>query len=124
MKKILIVEDDKLLANALKVMFEANGFECKIALEGYYAIQTAFKEKPDLVITDLGIPAGGGLKVLKSLRDSVELMNTPAIIITGSSKFDQEISQQVKELGINTCLYKPFDNKALLKAVRKELHME
>jgi len=122
MKKILIVEDDKLLANALKTMFEANGFTCKIALEGYYAIQYTFQEKPDLVLTDIGLPAGDGFKVIKTLRDSAELMNTPVIIMTG--KTDLETMDRIKALGVTAFFTKPFDHKQLLETVKKELGIQ
>ncbi|MFC1577231.1 response regulator [Candidatus Omnitrophota bacterium] len=121
MKKILIVEDDKLLANALKVMFEANGFNCNLALEGYYAIQSAHKDKPDLVITDLGLPAGNGFKIIETIRDSVDLMGIPAMIITG--KTDPDVLKKIEALAVKAYFIKPFDHKALLQAVKKELEV-
>ncbi|MFH1995896.1 MAG: response regulator [Candidatus Omnitrophota bacterium] len=117
MKKILIVEDDKLLASALKIMLEGSGFEAIVALEGYYAIQRAHKDRPDLIITDLGLPAGDGFRIIKTLKESADLMSIPAIIITG--KNDQETIAKIETLGVAAYFIKPFDHKALLNAVKK-----
>ena len=68
--KILIVDDDSELRMALKLRLQANQYDTVSASDGYSAIALAQKERPNLIILDLGLPAGNGYSVLKRLRES------------------------------------------------------
>jgi len=80
--KILIVDDDPDLRRALKIRLRANHYDTVQASDGYSAIAVAQKEQPDLIILDLGLPAGDGFAVLKRLQDSDPLSNIPVIVLT------------------------------------------
>ena len=56
--KIMIVDDDPDLRQALRLRLRANQYETVNAVDGYSAIAMAYKERPDLIILDLGLPAG------------------------------------------------------------------
>ena len=62
--KILIVDDDPDLRQALRLRLRANHYETVHAVDGYSAISQAYKERPNLIILDLGLPAGDGFVVL------------------------------------------------------------
>jgi len=62
--KILIVDDDPDLRQALKLRLRASHYSTVSATDGYSAIAQAYKERPDLIILDLGLPAGNGFVVL------------------------------------------------------------
>jgi two-component system KDP operon response regulator KdpE len=66
--KIMVVDDDPDLRQALSLRLRANNFDAVNACDGYSAIALAQKEKPHLIILDLGLPAGDGFSVLKNLQ--------------------------------------------------------
>src|ERR1700687_3915736 len=80
--KILIVDDDSNLRRALKIRLRANHYDTVQASDGYSAIAVAQKEQPNLIILDLGLPAGDGFVVLERLRDSDTLSSIPVIVLT------------------------------------------
>jgi len=80
--KIMIVDDDPDLRMALKLRLRANHFETVSASDGYSAIALAQKERPNLVILDLGLPAGDGYVVLKRMQESDALSDIPIIVLT------------------------------------------
>ena len=74
-QKILVVDDDANLVQALRLRLLANNFDIAVACDGYAAVATAQKERPDLIILDLGLPAGDGFVVLDRLRNRANLAN-------------------------------------------------
>src|ERR1019366_4509076 len=66
--KIMVVDDDPDLRQALSLRLRANNFDTVNVCDGYSAIAMAQKEKPHLIILDLGLPAGDGFAVLKNLQ--------------------------------------------------------
>ena len=117
--KILIVDDDADLRTALRVRLRANRYETVSAVDGYSAISQAYKEKPDLIILDIGLPAGDGFVVLDRLHKNPELADIPVIVLTAR---DPESAER-KSLEMGACAFfqKPADNGALLGVIRARL---
>ena len=116
-KKILIVEDDKKISLALGVRLRANGYEVLQAFDGLQGFIQATKHRPDLVVLDLSMPAGGGLSVASRMRDMVDLAAIPIIFMTASKRPDLiESSKKFDAVGF---LEKPFDAEELLTLIRK-----
>ena len=80
--KIMVVDDDPDLRQALSLRLRANNFETVNVCDGYSAIAMAQKEKPHLIILDLGLPAGDGFAVLKNLQQYPALSVIPVIVLT------------------------------------------
>jgi DNA-binding response OmpR family regulator len=80
--KIMVVDDDPDLRQALSLRLRANHFETINVCDGYSAIAMAQKEKPHLIILDLGLPAGDGYAVLKNLQQYPALSVIPVIVLT------------------------------------------
>src|SRR5260370_18289368 len=80
--KIMVVDDDPDLRQALSLRLRANNFDTVNACDGYSAIALAQKEKPHLIILDLGLPAGDGFSVLKNLQQYPPLATIPVIMLT------------------------------------------
>ena len=117
--KILIVDDDPDLRKALRLRLRANNFDTVHAGDGYSAIAVTQKEHPDLIILDLGPPAGDGFVVLERLQDSDELSHIPVIVLTAR---DTEANQQrALKLGAVALFNKPADNNELLQTIRFSL---
>lgn len=82
MKKILIVEDDKLLASAYQMKMSKSGYEVMIASNGDEAIQHLSFFAPDLIILDLIMPGKDGYGVLEDLKKNSKWRSIPVIIST------------------------------------------
>jgi DNA-binding response OmpR family regulator len=117
--KILIVDDDPNLKLALKIRLRANHYETVQASDGYSAIAVAQKEHPDLIILDLGLPAGDGFVVLKYLQDSDRLSSIPVIVLT--ARDPQYNEEKAMQAGATAFFQKPADNNELLAVIRANL---
>jgi len=80
--KIMVVDDDPDLRQALSLRLRANNFDTINVCDGYSAIAMAQKEHPHLIILDLGLPAGDGFSVLKNLQQYPALSVIPVIVLT------------------------------------------
>ena len=82
MKKILIVEDDQTLREILEKKLKMEEFEVITEADGDSALETVFKEKPDLVLLDIMMPGLNGISVLKQIRRDSWGKNVPIIIMS------------------------------------------
>jgi two-component system KDP operon response regulator KdpE len=117
--KIMIVDDDPELRMALKLRLRANHYDTVHACDGYSAIALAQKEHPNLIILDLGLPAGNGYVVLERLRDSDALSSIPVVVLT--ARDPQANEKRSLEAGAVAFFQKPADNNELLEVVRASL---
>ncbi len=118
-EKILIVDDDPDLRQALRLRLRANRYETVTAGDGYSAIAQAYKEQPNLIILDLGLPAGDGFVVLDRLQKDDKLSNIPVIVLTARDA--QSSEKMVLNSGAAAFFQKPVDNTELLNVIRATL---
>jgi DNA-binding response OmpR family regulator len=117
--KILIVDDDPDLRQALRLRLRANRYDTVNAVDGYSAIAVAYKEHPDLIILDLGLPAGDGFVVLDRLQRDDKLSTIPVIVLT--ARDPQSSEQRSLAAGAAAFFQKPADNAELLELIRATL---
>ena len=117
--KILIVDDDPDLRQALKVRLRANHYDTVHAVDGYSALALAYKEHPNLIILDLGLPAGNGFVVLDRLQADDKLSTIPVIVLT--ARDPQSSERRALEAGAAAFFQKPADNAELLSVIRATL---
>ncbi|MGA1985745.1 MAG: response regulator [Candidatus Sulfotelmatobacter sp.] len=120
--KILIVDDDPDLRQALKLRLRANHYDTVHAGDGYSAIAQAHKEQPNLIILDLGLPAGDGYVVLDRLQHDDKLSSIPVIVLT--ARDPQSSEQRALQAGAAAFFQKPADNAELLEVIRATLPHE
>jgi DNA-binding response OmpR family regulator len=112
-EKILLVEDEKTLAKALKFNLEKEGFRVEVAFDGEEALNAMSGEEPDLVILDLMLPKIDGYEVCRSIRRSSDV---PIIMLTAR---DEDIDKILGlELGADDYMTKPFNTRELLARIR------
>ena len=117
MKKILVVEDEVDLCNALKMRFEANGYSVDTAFDGQQALQKVRDNPPDLIILDLMLPKIDGFKVSRILKFDEKYKDIPIIMLTAKAQEkDKELGLQV---GASAYIVKPFDSKDLVEKVKE-----
>jgi DNA-binding response OmpR family regulator len=117
--KILIVEDNRELLNILRMQLRDEGYKVVGAEDGVQAVTLARQERPDVILLDLGLPAGDGFTVIKRLAKFQHANNIPIIVITGQPK--EEYEQEALEAGVVAYLAKPFETEQLLAAIRETL---
>jgi DNA-binding response OmpR family regulator len=118
-KKILIVDDDQHLLLGLTARLKTNGYAVVWAGDAVAAISVARKEAPDLVILDLGLPAGDGFLVLDRMRALSELVAFPVIVLSARDPADNR--KRALDAGASAYFQKPPDNHEFLMAVRRAL---
>ncbi len=115
MSKILVVEDEMDVSKVLRKRLQEAGYEVVVAIDAYQAVEYAHKEKPDLIILDLMLPAGGGLSVIKNIKMSPRLAYLPVVVLTGIR--DDQYKAKVLEEGVDAYLEKPYEVEVLLKTL-------
>src|SRR5436305_5216208 len=117
--KILIVDDDPDLRQALRLRLRANHYDTVSASDGYSAIAQAYKEHPSLIILDLGLPAGDGFVVLDRLQRDDRLALIPVVVVT--AREPQENEGRALAAGAAAYFQKPVNNIKLLGVIRASL---
>ena len=118
-KKILIIDDDQHLLLGLTARLKTNGYAVVWASDAVGAISVARKEAPDLVILDLGLPAGDGFLVLDRMRILSDLVSIPVIVLSARDPADNK--RRALEAGAAAYFQKPPDNHEFLMAIRRAL---
>lgn len=121
-KKILIVDDERDIVKALMIRLQGAGYEVVTAFDGAQAIFVAHKEKPDLILLDIRMPAGNGFSVAEKLKHSVNTLSIPVIFLTGSPERNAE--ERAMTLGARFYIKKPYDPEELLDAIKRALEKE
>ncbi len=112
--KILIVEDEEVVARLIEEFFRKHGHSAAIAHDGIKAKELLKKENFRLILTDVFFYWSGGVDLIKTIREKDT--TTPIIAMTG---YGQEVAQEAMEAGANDVLLKPFDILQLKKMIEK-----
>lgn len=115
--KVLIVEDDDDLRRGLTWRLQESGYEIVTAPDGVAAISVARHEHPDVVLLDLGLPAGDGLKVLERYANLPDVSAIPVVVLTGRDPRTAEPA--TRKFHVAAFLQKPADNKDLIEAIER-----
>ena len=118
-QSILIIEDDPVIRLGFHVSLKANNYKTYLADDAIASIAEARKHQPDLIILDLGLPAGDGFVVMDRLKQFPSLSVIPVIVVSGR---DARLGErQSREHGASAFLPKPVDNQVLLSTIRRLL---
>jgi DNA-binding response OmpR family regulator len=118
-KKILIVEDDADVRMGLHMRLKANHYDTFFAGDALSAMAEVRKHEPDLILLDLGLPAGDGFVVMDRLKAFPALAVIPVIVVSGRSGVANR--ERVLKAGAKAFLEKPVDNAELLAVIRQAL---
>ncbi len=117
--RILVVDDEKPIADILKFNLEKEGYEVICAFDGETAVQLAYSEEPDLILLDLMLPVKDGMDVCREVRMR---SNIPIIMLTAK---DTELDKVLGlELGADDYVTKPFSTRELLARVKAHLRRQ
>ena len=115
-KKILIVEDEKPIAEIVKFNLEKEGYQVEVALDGEIALQKVVQFNPDLVLLDVMLPKMDGFQVCRKIRESYTM---PILMLTAK---EEELDKVLGlEMGADDYITKPFGMRELLARVKANL---
>jgi DNA-binding response OmpR family regulator len=116
-KKVLIVEDEDLIVRVLSIRLEGLGYKVFSAVDGEEGLKAARREKPDLVILDIGLPGIDGTTLCELIKSSPETKDVKVIMLTGKKLVgDMEKSF---EAGADAYVNKPYEWARLQAHIEK-----
>lgn len=83
MKTILVIEDDEVARELMRLALEHRGYKVFVAEDGIKGYEQAVATRPDLIITDIKMPAADGVHLVRRVRDTPEIEETPILVTTG-----------------------------------------
>ena len=118
-KTILIIDDEELMREALKVILDAEGYTVLESSNGEEGLRAAMNRLPDLVLCDIEMPGLDGFEVLNAFRENPSTAGVPFVFLSGRNKPTD--TRKGMELGADDFLTKPFESKELLGTVRTRI---
>lgn len=117
-KKILLIEDEKIMVDLLQKKIAMEGYDISVARDGEEGLEMMRNNKPDLILLDIIMPKKGGFDVMEEMQTDKELKEIPIIIISNSGQ-PVEIDR-AKELGVKDFLIKTeFDPQEVIEKIKK-----
>ena len=116
-RAVLVVEDEKAIADLVKLHLEQQGYEVHLAPEGRRALELLRDRKPSLVVLDLMLPDMDGLDILKIIRQDAASARLPVILLTARAEEADRILGL--EIGADDYVVKPFSPRELMLRVGK-----
>ncbi|MBN1299880.1 MAG: response regulator [Melioribacteraceae bacterium] len=118
---ILIIEDDHEIRHLYKEIIDSCSLNYRVveARNGYQAMSSIMGELPSLIITDHDMPLMNGIQLIEAVRKRDKRFVVPIVVI--SAKFDDELIQKYKDLGVEHLIPKPFEEQQLIDVVNSTL---
>lgn len=119
-KKILIVDDDVDILDALQLLLQDKGYDVKVSSTGEYAesLIKGKKELPDLIVLDIMLGEKDGRAICKALKSFPRTKHIPIILVSAHSTNKQSSF----DAHANTFIAKPFESELLLKTIENYLY--
>ncbi len=112
-RRVLVIDDDRLLCELVKTTFELEGFEVGVAYDVIGAERVLVESRPDAILLDIGLPGIDGIFYLERLRETPQTRKIPIVAISGS----EEAGRSAKAAGAEAFLRKPFSPLELIALV-------
>jgi len=115
-KKVLIVEDEDLIAKVLSIRLENNGYKVLVAYDGEEGLEAAKKEKPDLMLLDIGLPRIDGNTLCELIKSDPSTDKIKVIMLTGKKLVGD--MENAFSAGADIYVNKPYDWSRLLAHIK------
>ncbi|MFP4400665.1 MAG: response regulator transcription factor [Candidatus Woesearchaeota archaeon] len=120
MKKVLIVEDSRLIAGAIKLVLENQNIQVQHLTDGSLVLEDVKKNMYDLIVLDLMMPGVSGIDVFKQLKADTQTKDVKVLILTAKA---DAIRADNFLANCDSFITKPFDNDSLVKEIKRLLGM-
>jgi DNA-binding response OmpR family regulator len=114
--RALVVEDSSTIAAIVKHYLELEGFDVLVAADGIAGLETARREQPDLIVTDMNLPGMDGLDMVRALRADKTVQHMSIFMLTSDASAETE--RRAREIGVDDYLVKPVPPKHLAARAR------
>src|ERR687883_982451 len=121
MKTILVIEDDDVARELMRIALERQGYSVVVAEDGVRGFEEAVRVRPDLIVTDIKMPAADGVHLVRRVRDTAELAETPILVTTG---FGSGSATFALAQGATAYEPKPINPESFLATVKRLLDKE
>ena len=121
-KKILVIDDESLVAKSLQGMLNRKGYDVAVASSAKEALDRVNEVDFGLIISDIRMPEADGIQAIKSIREHLKgkgKKTTPEILITGYA--DEQSYRSALDLNVTDYIYKPFDADEFLQVIETKL---
>ncbi len=116
--KILVADDDPVHVHLFRTTFEKRGWQVVSAVDAMQALMLTQKETGiNVILLDINMPGGSGLKTLERLKASSKTSSIPVVVV--SAVDDPDAPARVRALGAAAFVHKPVDAEALARAIEK-----
>jgi len=112
-RRVLVIDDDRLLCELIRATFELEGFEVDVAYDVIGAERVLVESRPDAILLDIGLPGIDGIFYLERLRETPQTSRIPIVAISGS----EEAGRTAQDAGAEAFLRKPFSPLELIALV-------
>ncbi|HEY6567297.1 MAG TPA: response regulator [Actinomycetota bacterium] len=119
MSRVLVIDDETIVATILSYAFDTKGYETLVADGGRAGIELAREERPDAIVLDLMMPTVSGLDVLRELRKDRATKHVPILVLTAVTMSDEH--NKCLSGGADMVMTKPFDPQDIAAAVETML---
>jgi DNA-binding response OmpR family regulator len=116
---VLVIEDDPIQTELLEEGLTRNGFHVRCCSTASSGLRLARDERPDVIVLDLGLPDGDGMKLCARLADDSRTAQIPIIVVSGTT--DDDVVRRSRASGGKFFLHKPYDPNTLLLLVNKAI---
>ena len=118
-KKVLLIDDDPVLSRLFCVQLRGAGYDVAVACDGVQSISAVRRERPDVILLDIGLPGGDGYTVLKRLKAIVHVSGVPIIVVSGRAA--ETDAERMLAAGADDYFQKPVDLDRLAARMRELL---
>lgn len=116
-KRIVVIEDDDLVRDTVKLILETRGFEVCLSSNGNNVGAIIKDFKPHIVLTDIYLGKADGRKICQQIKSNPETSHIPVIVMSGAA----DIYSSIEDFGANDIVLKPFDEQTLLNRLQRQL---
>ena len=116
-KRILLVEDEPNIIEAIRFILSRDGWSVTTHSDGASAVETITRVAPDVLVLDVMLPGKSGFEILRELRDAEATRDLPVLMLT--AKGQGRDKEQAELYGVTRFMTKPFANSAVLEAVNE-----
>lgn len=116
--RVLVIEDNRDAADTLRMLLDIAGHDVDVVYTGDGGLRAALELKPDVVVSDIGLPGMDGFEIARELRRHEEMSGTRLIAVTGYGQ--EENRRKAAESGFEACFVKPVDPAILLAQLSRE----